>query len=47
MTPAHIMLARLLARQAVKRHLNKQTQQPRDIQVQRTNRLVQSEPATR
>ena len=38
MTPAHIILARLLARQAVLRHLQQQTTAPRGMQPERSNR---------
>jgi len=42
MTPAHIILARLLARQAVRRHLQQQTPAPRglgaDLEPQRVVR---------
>lgn len=44
MTPAHIVLARLLARQAVRRHLQPQTPTRRDTQPERSNRPVQSQP---
>lgn len=44
MTPAHIVLARLLARQAVRRHLQQQTPSPRGMQPERSNRPVQSAP---
>lgn len=46
-TPAHILLARLLARQAVRRHLRPRDQQPRDIETQRSKRAVQSAPDPR
>jgi hypothetical protein len=45
MTPAHIILARLLARQAVRRHLQPQTPAPRETQPERSKRLVQNQSA--
>jgi len=42
MTPAHIILARLLARQAVRRHLQQQPPAPRGTQPDRSKRPVQS-----
>ena len=45
MTPAHIVLARLLARQAVRRHLQPKTHTPRDTQPERSKRLVQNQSA--
>lgn len=46
MTPAHIVLARLLARQAVRRHLQQQSPTPRGTQPERPNRPVQTASAT-
>jgi hypothetical protein len=44
MTPAHIILARLLARQAVRRHLQQQAPARQGAQPERSNRPVQSAP---
>lgn len=47
LNPAFLAIVRLLAMQAVRSHLTPQTQQPRAIEVKRSNRAVQSAPTKR
>ncbi|CAI06394.1 hypothetical protein ebA531 [Aromatoleum aromaticum EbN1] len=47
LTPAHLALIRLIARQAVRDHLTPQRKKPRGMEPERSNRAVQSRRATR